>query len=127
LRCRHVRQLEKHRQTSADRVDLILAVETHRLFLEFLGIFAILALQLLHMRLQFLHFARRLERLNRQRQNDEARDNREQNDGKPGAARPAIEGQQHLLKEFDECKPDRHSDVSLPHATARNVCILAHF
>src|SRR6266508_1752584 len=87
------RKLQEDRQTATERVDLVLPVELHLLFLEFLGILAVFALNLFDLRLKHLHLARGLHLFQRKRQDHEACENREENDRQTAIAGPGQECQ----------------------------------
>ena len=68
------RHLSHERQTGRHRVDLVLLVELHHLFVELLAVAAVLVLELAHLRGQSLHFKHALGALEDQRRDHQHHD-----------------------------------------------------
>ena len=74
------RELDDQRQTAAQRVDAILAVEAHLFLRQLLAVVLVFLLQLLQLRLKLLHRRRRTLLLRRQREGEQANQHREDDD-----------------------------------------------
>ena len=85
----HAEEREEHRhlhqegQTTRERVDLVLLVELHHLFVELGAVVLVLRLELLDLRLRPLHGHHRLGLLGRQREHHQHHEDGEQDDGDP--------------------------------------------
>jgi len=79
------RELDEHGQAAGGRIDAVLAVQPHLLLHELFFVFAVELLELVELRLQRLHGPRGLELLDRQRPEDQADGQGEENDREPPA------------------------------------------
>ena len=94
------RDLQHQRQAGRGRVDLVLPVELHQLFLLALLVGLVLLLDRLHLRHVRLHPLHRLDLPHRQRDKDDSDDDRQRHDG-PGprqADRP-VQPVEHVPKQ----------------------------
>ena len=91
------RQLDEHRQARGSRVDLVLPVELHQLFVLLLLVLLVLLLDLLHLRRIALQVLHRVDLLHRQR-HEQHPDDHGQRDDRPrpreadGAVQPVEDG-----------------------------------
>src|SRR5262245_5027492 len=74
------RNLDDHRQASAQRVNPMLAVELHRFALHSLGVAFMLGAQRIDLRLERLHRLHRPHALEREREEDDLREHGEEDD-----------------------------------------------
>ena len=74
------RHLQQQRQARRQRIDLVLLIELHHLFVELLAITAMLCLEPLHLRLQTLHLEHALGALERERGHEDHHGERDQRD-----------------------------------------------
>ena len=77
------RHLHQERETTRERVDLVLLVELHHLFVELGAVVLVLRLELLDLRLRPLHGHHRLGLLGREREHHQHHEDREQDDRRP--------------------------------------------
>ena len=87
------RRLEEHRETAADRVHALFAVQLHHFLVEELTVFRafVLLLNLLYLRLKLLHRNHRLGALHREGGQDPHNDNGQQDNGEGVVRVPAVE------------------------------------
>jgi hypothetical protein len=106
------RGLGQERQTPAERVDLVLLVELHQLFVELLAVALVLALDLLHLRRMRLERLHGVDLAHGQRHEEDADENRQRND-RPGPRQPhgaveEVENRLHDVLERGEDPRDHH-------------------
>ncbi len=101
----HPEQREEHRhldqegKTTRQRVDLVLLVELHHLFVELGAVVLVLRLELLDLRLRPLHRHHRLGLLGREREHHQHHEDREQDDRDPEVRDDAVEERQDRPEE----------------------------
>ena len=111
------RNLRQQREAGRGRVDLILAVELHQLFLLALLVGLVLLLDLLHLRHVALHRLHRVDLPDGQRHEADADDDRERDD-RPSPRQPdrAVQPVEHVAKqvldrrEGAEEDPENHAN-----------------
>ena len=85
------RHLGQERQATPERVDLVLLVELHQLFVELLLVVLVLRLQLLHLGLRPLHGDHRLRLLGGEREEDQPHHDGEHDDREAGVRDDSVE------------------------------------
>ena len=104
------RNLREHRQASAHGVDLVLAVELHRLLLQARRVALVLVPERIDLRLERLHRLHRAHALHRQRVEQDLRDDGEEDDREPVIADVAIDP---LHQQEDRHRQPRHRQQRL--------------
>ena len=108
------RDLNEHRQATAERVDAILLVELHRLLVHPLRIIFVLFAQLVHDGRKLGHLSHRLGRRVLQRPEQRPDDDRHDDDGERVASHPRVERVHHRQQQFaDPFRPAEIHDVGL--------------
>ncbi len=99
------------RQTRRQRVDLVLLVELHHLFVELGAVVAVLGLQLAHLRRQPLHLEHPLGALQRQRRGDHHHDDCDQGDRRGVAVGEAVEPGEQPRRQVEHSGSDHRRSV----------------
>src|SRR5918995_6171868 len=99
---REDRRLYEQRQASAHRVDLVLLVEAHQLFVELLPVVLVLHLQPADLGLQPLHLDHRARALEGQRRRDDHHDAGQQCDGDRVVGNELVEEVEQARDELEE-------------------------
>ena len=94
--------LNQHRQTAAHGVALFFFVQFHGLGRAFFGVFLVLFIDLVHLRLDQLHLSHRMALLDIQRQQDELDDQRKEYDGDTVRTDPAVKQVDNPAKRRDD-------------------------
>ncbi len=111
------RELEQQRPARGQRVDLVLAVERHHLALQAFLVALVLLLQRLELGRVLLQVAHRADLLDRERQDQQARDEGESDDRHaPGDADVIAEEEEHGLGRVDQRLQDvgEHHQAGAP-------------
>ena len=114
------RELQQHRQARGGRVDLVLPVELHQLFVLLLPVVLVLLLDLLHLRRVLLQRLHRVDLPDRQRHEQHPDDDR-RGDDRPGPAQAEVRVEpvenvtHHVLELADD--RDRVEDRVKDHRT----------
>src|SRR5215213_2566721 len=95
-------ELDDERQTTAQRVDLPFAVESHHLLLLFLRVVFVLVADLIHVRFELLHPSHALDLPHGQRKEEGSYHGREHDDGEPPWGPPTMEGRQRCAEQVEE-------------------------
>src|SRR5918995_1008614 len=99
---REDRRLDEQRQAAAHRVDLVLLVEAHQLFVELLPVVLVLHLQPADLGLQPLHLDHRARALEGQRRRDDHHDAGQQCDGDRVVGNELVEEVEQARDELEE-------------------------
>ncbi len=104
------RELQQQRQAGRGRVDVVLPVELHQLFLLALAVGLVALLDLLHLRLVPLEGLHRVDLLHRERHEEHAHDHRHGHDRPgPGQADRPVEPEEDVVERVLE-RGDRAQD-----------------
>jgi hypothetical protein len=109
------RHLQQQREARGHRVDLVLLVQLHHLFVELLSIAAVLLLQLAHLGLQLLHLEHALGALQHERGSDDHHDHGDHRDGDDVVVREAVEPGQQRCGRLEEAGD--HEVIFFPSGT----------